>query len=242
MRFFILTTVAALGCSSANFDVTSAPADDAAAVSDSAPGEDATSPVDSGGGVSEEAGVMDGGSVGPCSDMPPTPPCITADADYSHQIDTDRVMGVTKLYKGREILVHVKMPRAGRFGKLILRMIAEATEVTGPYAGQVTVTAYLRGCTGPIPIGKSILAPQTGEDWMFYFNESSTVLPPLPAGTDLDFVVTTDSTAYRFNMIGANPPSSNPYGLYWGQREGSVGEFMRATGSMLSIMVYTYRC
>lgn len=241
--FFLVLLAAGMGCSSSNFDVTSASSDDAATAADNAVGDDARIYEDSGNSGSAEGGAADGNSAADtCSDVPPTPPCITANNDYTHQVDTPRIAPVTKLYKGREILLHVKMPRAGRLGKVILRMTAVPSGITtGGVNGYVTVTAYRRGCT-PILLGKSALQPQTGEDWAFYFNDSTTVLPTMPAGTDVDLVVTTDSTNYKFDVIGSARPSSNPYDLYWGMREGSTGAFTIAGDTVLSCMVWTYAC
>jgi len=240
--FFLVLLAAATGCSSSNFEVGSTASNDAATAAETAVGDDARTGEDSGNSGSVEGGAADGNATpDTCSDVPPTPPCIMANNDYTHQVDTPRIAPITKFYKGREILLHVKMPRAGRLGKLILRMSAAPSGITGGVNGYVTVTAYRRGCT-QIPLGKSMLQPQTGEDWAFYFNESSTVLPTMPAGTDIDLVVTTDSTAYKFDMIGSARPDSNPYDLYWGMREGSTGAFSIAADTVLSCMVWTYAC
>jgi hypothetical protein len=235
---FLSVLLATAACSSANFDVAATSADDAATPSDTATvsGDDSAGGTSDGGNSVVESGVADA-----CSDLPPTPPCATAMADYNYQIDTPRIAAVGKLYKGREILLHVKLPRAGRLGKVILRMSAVPSGITPGTNGHVTVTAYRRGCK-PILLGKSMLPPQTGEDWSFYFDATTTVLPTMPAGTDIDLVVTTDSTAYKFDMIGGGRPSSNPYDLYWGTREGATGDFDIDSSTVLSCMVWTYAC
>lgn len=230
----LLWVMLCIGCSSASFDIASAPPADSS-VADSATTD--TGNVSSDTSVAPDGPAdADGGCVDP---KPPPPPCIVANSDFAPQIDVPGGSNVETLKSGTQIGFHLRMPRDGRIGKIVVRMIPQS--IGGGSAGSVTLQGFVPGCI-PRPVGK-VTVPVTAVDtWTFDFSGVATALPTLAKNAEITFVLTTDSEAWQFVLSGSTTPSPNPYELYFAKRPGAMGDFMPVLGYMMSVKVYTYAC
>lgn len=208
--------------------------DDTAAVVDGATGSDAA--VDEDGGGTSEASVppadADTADSRPAETTPPcdtTAPATACDADGNYASEFNHYGGPGWL--GPRIdgetshAISYVTSRAGRHEKLILRVRRVATG-TGTHAGHLTLAAYRTPCPGVhVPLGKAVVRPAADgadeQEIPFYFTAPETYLPTFPAGTRLTFVLSTDSTAYTFELAG-NPMGGGaaPGGLQWFVKKG----------------------
>lgn len=237
--FRIALLFALTGCASASFDVADAARDSGAAATDvgavvdtgSTGQEDSTT-------APETAPPTDGG----CVDPPVAArPCVAATADYGMSMNHPGSFPVHKVMKGGQTLIHFKMPRNGRLGKVTLAMKGELVNGAGA-AGKVYLAAFARGCK-PRYLGLSSAPVSALPDaYDFHFDGTTTTLDTLYRGADVDLVLTTDSTMFKLSVAGNNPPTPNPFEMYWGTRPDETSMWSIATGSMLGMAVYTYAC
>jgi len=219
LRFVVpVASLSLIACSGNNFDLGSP-----------------TSSVDSGaaqddvGGVPDDAGTEGtdadaGGNVDSapvCETAAPPLACAAPSTDYSPQF---QYPGGTSPIGPRIDTQHSHAisyvtDRSGRHEKMILRIRRIATGTIAGAAGRLTLTAYRTPCPGVhIPLGRSRShAAETlyDGDVSFYFNDEYTMLPLFPAGTRLTFVLSTDSTAFAFELVGNPAPTDAPGSLKW---------------------------
>lgn len=203
-----LAATFALACSGSNFELGSAPepvARDTGVVS---------TPADTG-----AADPTDTGPTEPVCDVKaPSLACATPGSNYSPQFQYAGVSELTPLVDNHTShAISYVTARDGRHEKMILRLRRVA--LTGSTVGRLTLTAYRTPCAGVhVPLGKSRsfdAAAINDGDISFYFNDDATLLPLYPAGTRLTFVLSTDSTAYAFQLIGNESAEGAPASLEW---------------------------
>jgi hypothetical protein len=213
MRLAGLVVVALAGCSSPSFEV--------------APPADA--------GV-EDAGVVDSMEAGDACRMgAPPSACTRAELNPAVEISVPGSAVVHRLKPSAPFLVHMKMPRDGRLGKVVLRMNLVAFG-TAPSLGNITMFVYTRACE-PHLLGKSTVPVSSRVEWEFDLG----ILPTVKRGEDLDLIVGTDSLVYHFDVLGGSLPEPNPHELFWAKKEGA-GEWMILTSSLPAFSAYTLGC
>lgn len=229
MRFLCFAICAA--CSGSNFDILVA--GDSAADQDS--GESITD------SATKEVAVSDGQPMdaGCVDETPPPAPCTVANSDLAAQIDVPSDENVATLDVRKQIGFHMRMPRAGRVGKITVRMIpAPGTGTAGTFMLQAFTSACSPRLLATARASGSTAAAMSPT---FDFSTPETAMPVMGAREALNFVLTTDSEEWSFVLRGANTPSPNTNELFFGTRA-SVGDFMRVDGKMLSVKVFTYAC
>jgi hypothetical protein len=238
MRSSLAILLACAACSSSSFQVATAPSDDAtletAVVEDSATMRD-TSALEDSGPIRSDAPVPTDGE---CIDMSAVAPCPTASTGFAAQIDTPKEFIVKTFGDLTQVGMHMRMPRDGRIGQVLMRLSPVVKAAGAP--GSLTLQAFIGSCP-PKPLGKVTLPFAAQDQWAFNFADAA-ALPVIPKGTEVGFVLTTDSVAYEFRLWGGNLPVPNPDELFWALREGAIGDFTRQPVSMLSIKVSTFAC
>jgi hypothetical protein len=243
MRFpATLAALSLVACSGSNFDLVSAPADSG---STATPTED-TTPVESDAEpIEAEAGASDGGvTTPPCNTTMPAPACTAPGSEYAPQIQYGASSDLTPLVDhNTSHAISYVTERAGRHEKMILML--RRLPAGGATPGRLTLTAYYTPCAGVhVPLGKSRsfdAANVYDGNVSFYFNDDPTFLPLLPAGTRLTFVLSTDSTAYNFQLVGSPTGATPPSGLQWWVRKGT-GSWERPGPALPSVQAWLRYC
>ena len=93
--------------------------------------------------------------------------------------------------------VSYKLAADGRHDLLRLRLRTIDVNAAGT-TGSLKLAAFLMRCPGHFePLGKAVtipvLAVPAGEDFVFEFKDSNSLMPAYPLGTRLVFVLTSDS-------------------------------------------------
>jgi hypothetical protein len=212
------------GCSSADFEVGSAP-DTGVAIAEDSGG---TTTSDTAPRVEEETGREVGAvDAGPaCDTTAPAVACSEPTSDYAPQFQYAASNAIGPLVDGEHVHAFSYVTaRAGRHEKLILNLGRVAS--TGSIVGRLTLTAYRTPCPGVhIPLGKSRSFSAdaiSNGDQAFYFNETANLLPAFPAGTRLTFILSTDSTAFAFEVRGNSTGGGAPATLDWQVKKGAAG-------------------
>jgi hypothetical protein len=222
MRLLWIALCAA--CSSSSFDIAQSVAD-SATTADSAV---------------TDSGVTEASSDSGCIDPKPAPPpCVAPNADLAAQIDIGGSSPPAQLTKKNQVGFHMRMPRNGRVGRVIIKMIPQS--VGSGAAGTVTLQAFIPTCV-PRPVGKVTLPFSAVDTWTFEFNNSLTALPALNAGEELTFLLYTDSDAWEFVVSSGPLPSPNTYDLFWATRMGVTGDFVPIKDTMIAAKIFTYAC